>query len=92
MKYKSLFQNDYEGNFCYRCKRYGATDWHHIFNASNKKHSEEYGAMINVCRRCHEAIHRSEMAKYKAMAQQKIMTEYDMTVDEFREAFGKSYL
>ena len=92
MKYKSIFQSDFEQDFCYRCGKYGPTDWHHIFNAADKKRSEEYGAMIKVCRQCHEAIHSCEMQKYKEMAQIEIMYQNDMTEDEFRKEFGKSYL
>ena len=92
MKYKSLFQNEFEQDFCYRCSKYGATDWHHIFNASNKKKSEEYGAMIKLCRDCHYIIHTSEMEQFKRLGQRKVMKTYGMTIDDFRKVFGKNYL
>ena len=92
MRYKSLFQNEFTSNFCYRCGRYGATDWHHIFNTSNKKRSEKYGAMVKLCRNCHEWVHLYEMNKYKQIAEQKILTYYDMTERDFIDIFGKNYL
>lgn len=91
-KYKSLFQNEFEEDFCYRCGKYNPTDWHHIFNASNKKKSEQYGAMIKVCRDCHNVIHEKEMNDVKKMGQEFVMAEYDMSVDEFRSIFGRNYL
>ena len=91
-RYKSILQTEFEQDYCYRCGRYAPTDWHHIFNSYNKKHSEEYGAMVRVCRNCHEAIHRQEMQEYKKKGQIEVMYHFDMSEDEFREIFGKSYL
>ena len=92
MRYNSIFQNEFTSQFCFRCGCYGATDWHHIFNASNKKQSEKYGAMIRVCRPCHNEIHKSEMLETKIMAQEKIMDYYKLTEDEFRDIFGKIWI
>lgn len=80
-------------NLCERCGR-PATERHHIFNASMRKKSEEYGAVIWLCRSCHEFYHRNEpeYRKLKAKWQRKIMKERGMTVDEWREIFHKSYL
>lgn len=92
MRYKSIFQNSFTERFCYRCGRYGPEHWHHIFNASNKKRSEKYGAMIHVCYQCHEQIHRKEMDKYKQIGQKGVMDIYQMSEQDFREIFGRSYL
>ena len=92
MKYNSIFQNEFESDYCFRCSRYGATDWHHIFNAAYKKKSEQYGAMIRVCRECHEIIHTKEMQRFKELGQRKVMKHHGMTIEDFRKAFGTNYL
>lgn len=92
MKYKSIFQDSFTEQFCYRCGRPYPSDWHHIFNASNKKRSEKYGAMIKVCRTCHEQIHLHEMEKTKREAEQKMLDYYGWTVQDFIDIFGKNYL
>lgn len=91
MRYKSIFQNEYTQSSCYLCGK-TATQWHHIFNAYNKKHSEEYGLMIHLCTECHMRVHESMMSKMKRYAQAKCMDFYSMNENEFREVFGKSYL
>ena len=88
-RYTSIFTEDYE--HCYKCGRL-ATDWHHIFNASNKKHSEEYGLMLPLCRDCHNEIHMKLMRQTKAWAQGCLMRKTNITEDEFRNIFGKNYL
>lgn len=92
MRYKSIFQNDFTEKFCYRCGKYGAVHWHHIFNASNKKRSEKYGAMIKLCVECHNLIHMHEMEKTKREAEKKLLEYYGWTVQEFIDIFGKNYL
>lgn len=79
--------------FCRRCGR-PATETHHIFNASLRKKSEEYGAVIPLCRRCHEMYHNNaeEYRKLKAEWQRKIMEEHDMSIEEWRLEFYKNYL
>ena len=92
MKYKSLFQDESEIDFCYRCSKYGATDCHHIFNAAYKKKSEEYGAMVRLCRDCHYIVHTKEMESFKRRGQIAIMKAYGMTIEDFRKEFGTNYL
>lgn len=87
---KTIMQDNTD--YCFRCGRYAPTDWHHIFNAALKKKSEQYGAMIKVCRRCHEVIHTKEMAKTKALAQSKIMQVYGLSTDDFIKIFKRNYL
>lgn len=45
---------------CFLCERYGQTEEHHIFGASNRAISEKYGLKIQICPECHrgnEGIH-----------------------------------
>ena len=55
--------------------------------------SEEYGAVVTVCRRCHNEIHNNYWLRenLKRDFQRKIMTEHNLTIDEFREIFKKNY-
>ena len=95
--YKSLFQDVSTERKCWLCGR-PATEWHHVFNASNKKNSEKYGAMVHLCHWCHNepprgVHHNKETRNYLCeVAQEKIMQEYGLTIDEFRAVFGKNYL
>lgn len=97
MRYKSLFQDDSSQRKCWLCGR-TATEWHHIFNASNKKNSERYGAMVKLCHWCHNeppngAHHNKDVKNYLCkVAQERIMNEYGLTLDEWRRVFGKNYL
>ncbi len=81
---------------CTRCGR-PATEIHHIYNGAYRKKSEIYGAVIPLCRECHDYYHfdgegRKEYDKLKAVFQRKIMKEHGLTEDEFREIFRRSYL
>lgn len=101
MRFNSIIQDDTE--YCFFCGRI-ATDWHHIFNAANKKRSEEYGLMLHLCRECHSKAHggvydgkdedftKLSMLKVKKLGQKKAMEYHGLTEDEFREIFGKNYL
>lgn len=91
MRYKSIFQNEHNSYYCYFCGNY-ATQWHHIFNASNKKHSEEYGLMLHLCNGCHMKVHEKMMYQMKRFAQTQCMDFYNMSISDFREIFGKNYL
>ena len=78
---------------CQRCGR-PATDMHHIFNGAMKKKSELFGAVIPLCRECHEYYHTHEIEnrKLKRTYQLIIMADNEMDEDDFREVFKKSYL
>lgn len=78
---------------CELCGRHGETETHHIFNGAYRKKSEEYGAVIPVCRICHNAIHaKAELRKVlKLKYQIKIEKEHGLTDEQFIQLFGKSY-
>ena len=79
---------------CQVCGERPASEMHHIFNGPMRKKSEEYGAVIPVCRLCHDRIHRdiNERNKLKAEAQLRIMAENCWSVSDFRGIFKKSYI
>ena len=88
-----------------RCWLCGATggldplDHHHIFGGSNRKKSEKYGLVVDLCHnRCHifgkEAVHQNAetMQKLHEYGQRLAMEQQGWTVEEFRCVFGKSYI
>ena len=79
--------------YCELCGKFGETETHHIFNGAYRQKSEAYGAVIPVCRRCHEAIHREFKLRriLKLKYQVKIQKENNITDEEFIALFGKSY-
>lgn len=71
---------------------------HHIFGASNRKHSEEYGFVVPLRYDLHPNGARADQryAKQidehlKKMAQEYYEKHYG-TREDFRRTFGKSYL
>ncbi|MBQ8893396.1 MAG: hypothetical protein IJ043_03200 [Clostridia bacterium] len=87
---------------CWLCGRNGTADpldRHHVFGSANKKKSERYGCLVDLCHnRCHlygdYAVHKNAetMLMLHRHFQRKVMKEQNMTEDEFREEFGKSYI
>ena len=84
--------------YCELCKRYGETEIHHIFGGAYRKKSEKYGAVIRLCRACHNeppnGVHfnKKKMDSLRAETQARIMKENGWDVDDFRREFGKNYL
>jgi hypothetical protein len=77
----------------------GGQQWlecHHIFNASNRKHSEKYGLKVTLCHWCHNepprGVHhnRENMLLLKRLAQEKF--EETHSREEFMKIFGRNYL
>lgn len=87
---------------CWLCGAYGhrePLDRHHIFGGNNRKKSEQYGLVVDLCHgSCHifgkGAVHNNAilMQKLHEYGQKKAMEEQGWTVDDFRREFGKNYL
>ncbi len=87
---------------CWRCGRNGwddPLDRHHIFGGPNRKKSEKYGLVVDLCHsRCHifgkDAAHANAetMRTLRQYGQRKAMEENDWTVEDFIREFGKNYL
>ena len=79
---------------CFFCEASGDLARHEIFNASNRNNSKAYGAWVSLCPRCHMKVH--DFPEYsrdlKRIGQMRCMAEYDWSIDDFRERFGKSWL
>ena len=86
-----------EGN-CELCGKWGHLEVHHIFFGTGKrKLSDQYGAVINLCRECHrEGKHRMHRSRYHCLQvqereQRRLMAEYGWSVQDFIKIFGKNY-
>lgn len=87
---------------CWLCEANGrkeTLDRHHIFGGSNRKKSEIYGLVVDLCHlSCHifgpEAVHNNAetMQKLHEYGQRKAMEENGWSIDDFRRKFGKNYL
>lgn len=87
---------------CWLCGATGRTeplDHHHIFGGSNRKKSEKYGLVVDLCHgKCHifgeKAAHQSgeTMRKLHEYGQRKAMEENGWTTEDFIREFGRNYI
>ena len=86
------------GRECLIC---GRPDWierHHLFQGSNRKLSEQYGLVADLCHYCHNeppdgAHHNAEvMENLHCYGQALFMLKYRANKDDFRKLFGANYL
>lgn len=92
---RSIIQTDNE--LCFICKKAIGTETHHIFPGNpNRRHSEDDGLKIRICRRCHDELHFGKksgemMDKLQRLGQEK----YEATIgtrDEFIKRYGRNWL
>ena len=81
---------------CYRCGSYRFLESHHIFGASNRKKSEQYGFKVWLCHNCHneppDGVHfNKDFNMYLKRTCQKKFEETH-TRAEFAALIGKNYL
>ena len=84
---------------CFLCGKWGMLERHHIFGGANRKKSEKFGLVVDLCGiECHregkKAAHRCKetMDKLHQYGQKKYMREQNANKDEFRKEFGRNYL
>ena len=87
---------------CWLCGRNGSVDpldRHHIFGGANRKKSEKYGLVVDLCHHdCHifgpKAAHNNAetMQKLREYGQRKAMAENDWTIADFIREFDRNYL
>ena len=85
---------------CFLCKRnrHAGLETHHIFQNAYRNKSDYYGATVTLCADCHRladhAAHRCKatMDYLHKYGQRKVMTEHNLTREEFIEIFGQNYL
>ena len=81
--------------WCAICHKWGALERHHVFNGAFRSKSEEYGAVVEICRECHDDLHHHHPAKYvwlKREWQDKLMAWNEWTEDDSIREFGRNYL
>ena len=90
---ESIIQNKNDKE-CYVCKTTLCLHKHHIFGASNRKHSERYGLVVYLCGYHHnlsdEGVHfRKDLDLHlKQLAQTRFEETY---TESFIKVFGKNY-
>lgn len=87
------------GRTCWLCGRSGNLDRHHIFGGANRKKSEKYGLVVDLCHHdCHifgkSAAHNNKetMKMLHEYGQRKAMEEQGWTTEDFIREFGRNYL
>lgn len=92
---RSIIQTD--DDKCFICQMAFGSEEHHIFPGNpNRRHSEEDGLKIRVCRHCHEELHCGKksgemMDKLQRLGQEKYEAMIG-TREQFRERYGRSWL
>ena len=85
---------------CWLCGRTNSQlDRHHIFGGSNRKKSERYGLVVDLCHdSCHifgkySAHQNKEVAlRLHQYGQKEAMEKYGWTTERFIQEFGRNYL
>ena len=82
-----------EKGVCYICGRYGQTEVHHVFHGTaNRKIADREGLTVNLCRACHERVHRdAELNRNLEREAQEVWETKRGTRAEFMKLFGKNY-
>ena len=90
----SLLNDDTEYPCCYQCGRTnGKIDRHEIFFGSNRDNSKKYGMWVNLCRGCHNEVHRGDgELNYLLKRKAQEVFERQYTREEFMTIFGRNYL
>jgi len=78
---------------CEVCGRYGLTHLHHVFEGAGRRRID-INPIIEVCPDCHRKIHArpAEWIWLKQKYQRLVMAREGLSVEQFIERFGKSYL
>lgn len=83
---------------CFICGRECHTERHHIFGGSNRKKSEKYGLVVDLCHTCHneppDGVHfnKDRMQALHEYGQRKAMREQNWTKQDFMREFHANYL
>lgn len=89
---KSIIQEEKE---CYICFCQNNLERHHIFGASNRKHSEKYGLTVYLCKKHHTGKNGVHNNKQMALAIKRVgqrAFEKRHSREEFMQIFRRNYL
>lgn len=78
--------------FCEICHQWRQLQRHHVYGGAYRSKSEQYGAVVEICRDCHDDLHHRHPASYKWLKRQwrdRLMAENGWTIEEFIEKFGR---
>lgn len=94
-RYESIMQADTDR--CYISGRTDNLEWHHVFNKSNKKHSEKYGLMVRLNHDYHNeppmgAHHNKAVRERLCREGQRAFEETHGSREDFMAIFKRSYL
>lgn len=80
---------------CHICGK-GPTERHHVFPGPNRKNSEKWGMVVDLCTDHHrdgpKAAHRCRKTADKLKREAQAKFELTHTRDEFMKIFGRNYL
>lgn len=78
--------------YCYICHKWTTLEVHHVFNGAYRKKSEKYGAVVEICRECHDDLHHHHPAKYKWLKREwrdQLMAWNGWDEEDFIREFGR---
>lgn len=83
---------------CKLCGSHTCIERHHVFGGANRKKSEKYGLVVDLCHNCHNeppyGVHHNKdlMLVLKQFGQRKVMLKQGWSKEDFIREFGKNYL
>lgn len=78
-------------DYCLICGK-PKEDAHHLLIGSDRRHADEDGLVIPVCRECHSFIHDNPQALVMSKIIGQLAYEKEHTRNEFRARYRHSYL
>ena len=85
-----------EQDRCFICGRMGGKiDRHEVYHGPYRDKSKRLGCWVGLCPECHDRLHHKGGgldSELKREVQIVVMDYYDLSVEGFRELFGKSYI
>lgn len=83
---------------CFLCHQTAVLERHHIFGGSNRRNSEEYGLVVDLCHSCHNeppgGVHHNHaiMQILHEYGQLKAMQEQGWGKQDFMRVFHANYI
>ena len=93
---KSIIPNNNE--YCYLCKQVGryvvGTDTHHMLFGNKKDFADEDGLTVQLCHRHHRRLHQQQehQLELKQLAEQVWLENYNKTIEDWIQRYGKNFL
>lgn len=80
---------------CFNCNREQDLQRHEIYHGPYRQKSKAYGLWVRLCPECHMKLHNKfpEWDRaLKKVGEAACILEYDWSIKDFRDRFGKNYL